>query len=855
MDCNAKKVVGLPDGRIVLKNVKVSESLLSLPTKGCFKQTFFSLKPIEKTFNFAKDRFMREKEKKDFGSSPNVNIIVQNRACNSYGGLANGKLSRSDREINKIVHTGMAVGRKYALVQLNGERDQPVRFRGRDVHHRAASIEDGLGMLATATNDLISYERTPPHNMSSSFYSRNRKSEVFHGSQFTPEWEMDQGFRRPPAVLVRPEYIKKNSSGENSDVKIQSIEKSEHYYDNEKLTPMQFYTRTQRRQSLHDSTLGKFESSITGSNSSTPRKSASVLDWPGQVSTTAIRPQERSSETPEGTTTTSESSPGLDQVVFRRTSNESTSRAYSNATTFGTDPRSRTYSSSNLFSAEPVCLLNQSETNQSPNLHRESNRNWEENTTTGSSLNHSPMSSGNSSTTTTTMNQNSGIPTIFGQNGANKIAVAPQPQKKLSYRKEEKESHRHHHRSSMGPSPYQVVNTPHIPTSKSANKIHRLSNEVFIDGPTPTPVGDGQTDVRVSYLEDRVRDLERGLSRSSRQNLIFSPSAGPSEAQQLMMQDLIDKNVLIGQLEARVRTLASQLERQQMTFDEERKAAERELTEARRGYSSNKKKIQSLQEQLDNYEKLYQETMKRKEDELLNLTRELRQKEEELVNLNSKFLASTKVSDEVTVLQSQLSSKDSRIAELEALVTQLKEMKPVDRNHNTKSFTSGVETLSEVDEASNDEDGELFSPTARSGNVTPTPKATISTSIVVEKPTTVLPNNFNVLLRNHYRRTQICHDLASNLVEATGKLLEGRNNEAAKLLGYFTDTEAEDSEALVSETPSTLGRMTVGTAEKYLRKECDMLEKVEKKLTTLRSEYFNVCRTLKTKEQPNCRMQ
>ena len=196
-------------------------------------------------------------------------------------------------------------------------------------------------------------------------------------------------------------------------------------------------------------------------------------------------------------------------------------------------------------------------------------------------------------------------------------------------------------------------------------------------------------------------------------------------------------------------------------------------------------RIQSLQEQLDNYEKLYQETIKKKEEELFDLTRELRKKEAELTNLNAKFLASNKVNDEIVQLQSQLSSKDSKIAELEALVNQLKEMKVVDQNHNSKKFTSGVETLSEIDEASNDEDGGLFSPTARSGNVTPTPKAT-STPATVEKPTTVLPNNFNVLLRNHYRRTQICHDLTSNLVEATGKLLEGKSNEAAKLLGYFS---------------------------------------------------------------------
>lgn len=103
-----------------------------------------------------------------------------------------------------------------------------MKLRGRDVHHRAASIEDGLGMLATATNDLISYEKTSINdlkmNSKISMDSRNVKSQIFHSSQFYPstlssEWEYDMNFKKPPppAATVKPEYIKRYSSAINSN--------------------------------------------------------------------------------------------------------------------------------------------------------------------------------------------------------------------------------------------------------------------------------------------------------------------------------------------------------------------------------------------------------------------------------------------------------------------------------------------------------------------------------------------------------------------------------------------------------------------------------------------------------------
>jgi hypothetical protein len=286
-------------------------------------------------------------------------------------------------------------------------------------------------------------------------------------------------------------------------------------------------------------------------------------------------------------------------------------RFFPTTTTFGTEPhrKSTTYlADNNAFNPE------ESHTRRplSTEIHA-SQQQFDDNNSS-----HSPMSnSGNSSAATTTTTTDTIMPKFFN-NGSNKVAVAPQPQKRSS------QSNRHsstvtkeeipRFRTHISHSPYQsnpIIQSNGITSSRSGHRLNRLSSEVFIDGPPPsTP--NGFTDVRVSLLEDKVRSLEtelsgrnrststrpnnislledkvrnletelsgRNHSTSSRQNMTFN--AAPTEAQRLMMQEIIEKDCLIGQLKSGVQYLAGQLERKQMEIDEEKLITQKEKTKVK----------------------------------------------------------------------------------------------------------------------------------------------------------------------------------------------------------------------------------------------------------------------------------
>ena len=161
------------------------------------------------------------------------------------------------------------------------------------------------------------------------------------------------------------------------------------------------------------------------------------------------------------------------------------------------------------------------------------------------------------------------------------IAVAPQPQKRSS-------QHRHSIKEEPPKfrSPWQCNPTPtsSIPSSRSGNRLNRMSSEVFVDGPSPLSPCDTE---RVSILEDELHELKAQINRSvSRQT--FNPV---SEAQRLMMNEIVEKETLCGQLQARVQVLASKLERQQMEFDDVRSTSQKETKELRNKVLTLKKKL------------------------------------------------------------------------------------------------------------------------------------------------------------------------------------------------------------------------------------------------------------------------
>uniref|UniRef100_A0AC34G9I4 Uncharacterized protein n=1 Tax=Panagrolaimus sp. ES5 TaxID=591445 RepID=A0AC34G9I4_9BILA len=132
------------------------------------------------------------------------------------------------------------------------------------------------------------------------------------------------------------------------------------------------------------------------------------------------------------------------------------------------------------------------------------------------------------------------MPTFFNNGPSNKVAVAPQPQKR---------SNRH--------------------SSTAKEEIPRF-----------------RTQVSHSPYQMNSNELNGRATSNSRQNMVFS---APSEAQRLMMNEIIEKDVMIGQLKSRLQVLSARLERQQMEYDEEKSLTQKESIESRNRYLSVKK--------------------------------------------------------------------------------------------------------------------------------------------------------------------------------------------------------------------------------------------------------------------------
>uniref|UniRef100_A0AC34G3B0 Uncharacterized protein n=1 Tax=Panagrolaimus sp. ES5 TaxID=591445 RepID=A0AC34G3B0_9BILA len=274
------------------------------------------------------------------------------------------------------------------------------------------------------------------------------------------------------------------------------------------------------------------------------------------------------------------------------------------------------------------------------------------------------------------------MPTFFNNGPSNKVAVAPQPQKRSNRHSSTAKEEIPRFRTQVSHSPYQM-NSNGITQSRSGHRINRMSSEVFIDGPPPT-TPDGHTDVRVSLLEDKIRNIESELNgratSNSRQNMVFS---APSEAQRLMMNEIIEKDVMIGQLKSRLQVLSARLERQQMEYDEEKSLTQKESIESRNRYLSVKKRVQQLTEQLDGCDKIKDEEINKITKELTTLKEQIRLRDQEIAALKTRLASSAdgelvKLREELRTkehanveLQDELVNKNAKIKQLERVIDDL----------------------------------------------------------------------------------------------------------------------------------------------------------------------------------------
>jgi hypothetical protein len=822
------------------------------------------------------------------------------------------------------------------------DKENVVRLRGRKFDSRQL-VEDGLGLGHQNLSPLVNFKQSPPGYHHQELNNQEQHQRYLSQSQFYPNEMNDYNFQQRNAIdaaagkynpeqstfasstgtmaVVHPENISRKcySTAQNDsrkkmskrlsmsttvpsyiadeNMRGHSIDKRDaHNYSDTPKTARPLYANRHLSQSHVDfynhvqygqqnlqplSENSPENSSTTGAHYSQPRKPTSVVELPSapiqpQFYSSNAQFQKFNNEHPPTPTGFDNFQPLKSSTPkFNGSEYVTPQQFYATTTTFGTEPQRKStfIFENNTFNPDEPHTRRQS---TSAEIFTDQTSQTEENNTL-----HSPMSnSGHSSSAATTTTTDTIMPTFFSNGPSNKVAVAPQPQKRSNRNSSTAKEEIPRFRTQVSHSPYQInsASSNGVTASRSGHRLNRLSSEVFIDGPPPT-TPDGHTDVRVSLLEDKIRNIEselsgRNTSSSSRQNMIF---AAPSEAQRTMMNEIIDKDILIGQLKSRLQGLAAQLERQQMEYDEERRLTQKEIKDTRNQYSAVKKKLQQINEQLDACDTKKDEEIGKLMKELTTVKEQIRLRDLEIIALKQRLAASSdseliKLREEVRAkehanseLQDELFSKNAKIKQLEKMLESLHGCDSPYLN-SSKSCNKpefklpqrhcGVETLTEID---TEEDDEAF----RRDLTTPTPtsKSTFSLSSMTsqgdEKPITSLPSSFNSLIRTHYRKTQICHELAKSISEANARILEGKRTEAGRLLGFITDTEGDDSEAINSETTLTNSKMTINVAERFLRKECDMLNHLEKYLNEVRINHIEACQKGPKifAKNPDCRVQ
>uniref|UniRef100_A0A7E4VBI2 Myosin_tail_1 domain-containing protein n=1 Tax=Panagrellus redivivus TaxID=6233 RepID=A0A7E4VBI2_PANRE len=428
---------------------------------------------------------------------------------------------------------------------------------------------------------------------------------------------------------------------------------------------------------------------------------------------------------------------------------------------------------------------------------------------------------------TATSSSSSMIPSMYPQNTVNKVAVAPQPQKKSSSSQRhsrpafDDSTHRHSARHSHG-NPI-AASTPNQLALRNPNRVSRVSNEVYIDGPPPiSPVVDYR--YSASAWDERSRDQY-----------------------DLQKKLLVDKDLSIAKLEGRMIQMTKDMSAKECECENIKKSKD----SIERAYKDTKREADNYADRLACCQRSNAQLRKESEEDRAKFQRQLEEKIAEIEKLQSgeaeKKLRSSldEASKRNATLQDEILLKSRRITELEAtnaeLQRRLEASTKANRRHSgvaVKEESNGFETLTEADSG---DDLWVATSLRSDANRTPTMPRSASSNTSLNA-SLYLPANFETLLRSHYRKTMGIDSLASALSQVVADMFSGKTTEAARVLGAYTDTEGEESEAIVSEAPDANAKISIGNAERYLRKENDMLDRAEKRLLDIHSMYRDAVR-------------
>ncbi|WKY11327.1 hypothetical protein Q1695_003133 [Nippostrongylus brasiliensis] len=472
--------------------------------------------------------------------------------------------------------------------------------------------------------------------------------------------------------------------------------------------------------------------------------------------------------------------------------------------------------------------------------------------------------------------------TLRARNAKPEVAVAPQPQAQKSRHRLQRDVdernkqfgtvlERRNSNAGMVLPAYQAY-------------LRSGGEERLVDGPPPSP-----KESRVSSLEQRVRELEamvvgqaaatnntavvipvtptqqskHGHSRSSHvapptQLIISNSSPSTSVTQQLMAKEVVSKEVEIERLQAKLRKAYAQMERQQADYDEEVRRFKKDSEQAKEELVRVVNKLNDLEAESVRYQEKAktldgsqlsalaetQEKIKAQEKELSRLRSELADKE----RLAKSFEELKKELDYLELqndtLNQTLDSKENTVKELERHIASMR----MEATLYQQSCSSGSTPLADETESLADIRPPFSAArpytkahSTLGANLSPTPRPKSGGGLTKSLSNYAIDANCNRRddvsaamsrsLRSTQKKLVDSRLLVKCLKETVERLARGENPDISRLLGIKTDSMSE-SEAEQVAFDSTA--MTMGVAEKMMRRQEESMAKLEQDLDAIR---------------------
>ncbi|EJD74357.1 hypothetical protein LOAG_18320 [Loa loa] len=426
-------------------------------------------------------------------------------------------------------------------------------------------------------------------------------------------------------------------------------------------------------------------------------------------------------------------------------------------------------------------------------------------------------------------------------------------------------------------------------------------------------------DVRVAVLEQRVRELEAAvipgqapstslaaassfiipvigsknssrILRSTSGQFVVSAAATPV-TQQLMAQEVVDKEIEVERLQSLLRKCYSRMELRQVQYDEEVNEFRRESEEAKLQLTKVKARLSELEKECVAYREKAMAVDANRNSTVASSLEKIAVQEREIAMLRNdlerhmqlvKNLERVKKEYEFLELQNEalnakLDSKEATIRDLEDNIHAMK--MDASRKMESGSVTPkagafslfdveptkflGTSKESNVREAKNDRlsfsSSSVTVATAAAEGLGSSKRVEKSSSLILSDSDTddklQLSASTSKLIRMQLNRTLECRLLAKCLKDVAAKAITGDAPSVNRLLGCRSDSMSESEPEPVMNDASI---MSSNCAERHIRKITEDLERIEKDLNSLREsfvEYYQKKIADELKEDESCRIQ